>query len=125
VVPGVTNTTLVSGVGESFATNYTYTTNDNQATKPQPKLTGAERRAARSTKQAAQRKATLETQGKEKGLDIAGLFHGNRFLDRISFGFEHHHWRSVQRHILAAHPVQFDDTLLVYPLLMFNHSYDR
>ena len=68
-------TALVSGVGESSAADYIITTNDNQTTettKPQHKLSGTEKRAAkreaRSAKQSAQRSATLEAQGKEKGL---------------------------------------------------------
>ena len=68
-------TALVSGGEESSAADYITTTNDNQTTettKPKPKLSGAEKRAdkreARSAKQSAQRAATLEAQGKEKGL---------------------------------------------------------
>lgn len=68
-------TALVSGGEESSAADYITTTNDNQATqttKPQPKLSGAEKRAAkreaRSAKQSAQREVTLEAQGREKGL---------------------------------------------------------
>ena len=68
-------TALVSGGEESSAADYITTTNDNQTTettKPKPKLSGAEKRAdkreARSAKQSAQRSATLEAQGREKGL---------------------------------------------------------
>ena len=68
-------TALVSGEEKSSAADYIITTDDNQATqttKPKPKLSGAEKRAAkreaRSAKQSAQREATLEAQGKEKGL---------------------------------------------------------
>ena len=73
--PSAIGTALVSGVGESSAADYIITTNDNQTTQttepvveligvkepPVPKLTYADRKAARQ-------KATLEAQGKEKGL---------------------------------------------------------
>jgi hypothetical protein len=87
--PEITNTAPVSGVGEGSAANYIHTTNNNQTTKPEldveltlaqeppvQKLTYADRKSARQ-------KATLETQGREKGLwqSMAEL---NAFIDALT-----------------------------------------
>jgi hypothetical protein len=96
IAPEVISTAPVSGIGKSSAADYTYTTDNNQTTKseldveltsvqkpPVQKLTYADRRSARQ-------KATLETQGKEKGLwqSMAEL---NAFIDALTAHTEENH----------------------------------
>lgn len=85
----VINTALVSGVGESSAASYIYTTTNNQTTKLEPdvELTSAQeppvQKLTYADRKSARQKATLETQGKEKGLwqSMAEL---NAFIDALT-----------------------------------------